>query len=143
LVTWIFICIIHLRFRKAYEFQGHSVNDLPYRAPFFPYGQYIGILMGVLVLVGEGYATIFGSDEIDWVQVAGVYIGVPFYLVLYLAYKIYKKTKIVPLAQCDFVTGVVHYEPSIYEDDDNNIQLQDTSQVKWKKRFKKVAHFLA
>lgn len=68
--------MIHLRFRKAYIAQGYKVENLPYRSPFFPYGQYLAILMGIFVLVGEGYSTIGDGDGVDWVKIVGVYSNV-------------------------------------------------------------------
>ena len=110
LVTWVAICMIHIRFRKAYIAQGYDINTLPYRAPFFPYGQYLAIFLGCLVLFGQVCTTIISKDGIDWTTFVAVYVGVPFYFLLYAIYKYRYKTKIVPLMECDFQTGMAKIE---------------------------------
>lgn len=55
LLTWMCISIIHLRFRHAFKVQGRDLKDLPYRAPLFPYGCYIAILLCLVVLVSDIY----------------------------------------------------------------------------------------
>lgn len=32
LFTWLSICLCHIRFRQAWKLQGHSVEELPFRA---------------------------------------------------------------------------------------------------------------
>jgi amino acid permease len=38
IVIWDMICIVHIRFRKAYLSQGFKIADLPFKAWLFPYG---------------------------------------------------------------------------------------------------------
>lgn len=142
LITWVCICYIHIRFRKAYVAQGLSLDKLPYRAPFFPYGQYLAIAMGFLVLIGEGCTVVMSSDTVDWIHIIAVYVGAPFYLVLYLAYKFIRGTKVVPLLECDFTTGTVDYDAlDDGETDEDFGSLDKRGRVM--KKFKKVVHFLA
>ena len=147
LITWMCICVIHIRFRKAYVCQGFAVDDLPYKAPFFPYGQYLAIFMGLLVLIGEGYSTIQSSDG-DYVQIVAVYVGVPFYLLLYLIYKFWKKSKVVLLESCDLKTGIASPNDE-WAEWDEDLSSNDTEKEgkfqkgkAWKK-FKKVVDVLA
>ena len=53
LVVWASVSVCHLRFRKQWLAQGHSVDDLKYRAPGFPFVPIAAIVMciGALVLV--------------------------------------------------------------------------------------------
>ncbi|HEY4392212.1 MAG TPA: amino acid permease, partial [Paenibacillus sp.] len=37
-ITWLGIAISHYRFRRAFIAQGHDLNELPYRAKWFPFG---------------------------------------------------------------------------------------------------------
>lgn len=55
LLTWMSISVIHLRFRHAFKVQGRDLKDLPYRAPLFPYGCYVAILLCLVVLVSDIY----------------------------------------------------------------------------------------
>jgi lysine-specific permease len=147
LVTWISICFIHIRFRKAYITQGYDEKCLPYRSPFFPYGQYLAIFMGLLVLIGEGYSTIKNSGD-DYIQIIAVYVGVPFYILLYVVYKVYKKSRVVPLEECDLDTGVATFDDDwgSWEDDLSESSVENRAKSSKDKVFfklKKVFHFFA
>lgn len=65
------ISIIHLRFRKAFKAQGRDVKDLPYRAPLFPYGCYLAILLCLAVLVADIYYAA-STTPFEPVNVVGV-----------------------------------------------------------------------
>jgi len=41
LIVWSVVGITHLRFRKAWRIQGHTPEELPFRAFMFPYGAWI------------------------------------------------------------------------------------------------------
>jgi lysine-specific permease len=131
LVTWICICIIHIRFRQAYVAQGYDVAQLPYHSPFFPYGQYLAIFMGLTIFVGLGVIAAYFTEPFNWKDVIAVYcrclclwcfelcclyslvcsnklkhrsVGLPVYVILYVGYKVAKGTKLVPLLECDFTS---------------------------------------
>lgn len=38
IVIWAMICIVHIRFRKAYVLQGYKIEELPFKAWLYPYG---------------------------------------------------------------------------------------------------------
>jgi amino acid permease len=63
--------------------------------------------MGLLVLFGEGYSVVASPDGFDWVRMIGLYAGIPFYILLYVIYKYAYKTKIIPLMECDLVSGLM------------------------------------
>jgi len=100
-VTWVGIALAHYRFRKAYVAQGRDLNDLPYRAKLFPFGPLFALGICLLVILGQNYEA-FTGGSIDWLGVLSAYIGLPLFFVLWFGYKFIKKTKIVPLEECDF-----------------------------------------
>ncbi|CAO3690972.1 unnamed protein product [Umbelopsis ramanniana] len=104
LLTWMSISIIHLRFRKAYKAQGRDLKDLPYRAPLFPYGCYLAILLCLAVLVADIYYAA-STTPFEPVNVVGVIIGLPFFLIFLIGWKIIKKTKFVIPSEADLDTG--------------------------------------
>jgi amino acid permease len=63
--------------------------------------------MGLIVLFGEGYSIVASPDGFDWVSMIGLYAGIPFYLLLYVAYRYTYKSKIIPLMECDLVSGLM------------------------------------
>ena len=48
--TWMSICMCHIRFRKAWKVQGHSVEELPFTAAGGVYGSWFGFILLCLVL---------------------------------------------------------------------------------------------
>jgi lysine-specific permease len=51
ILTWLMILVVHQRFRKAYLLQGYKLEDLPYRAIFYPYGNYYAALICISVII--------------------------------------------------------------------------------------------
>ncbi|MGR5968886.1 hypothetical protein ACT7C1_14685, partial [Bacillus paranthracis] len=99
-IAWVGIAISHYRFRKAYIAQGKDLNDLPYRAKWFPFGPIFAFALCVIVILGQNYGAFMG-ESIDWNGVLVSYIGLPLFLVLWLGYKFTKKTKVIPLDKCE------------------------------------------
>jgi lysine-specific permease len=106
-LTWISIAWTHLRFRRAYVAQGKSLDDLSYTAPFFPYGSYLAIALGILIMIAEGYVAVSASQNM-WTDLFKTYckfrdvVGLVFFFGLYFGYKVYYKTKLIPLDEVDF-----------------------------------------
>lgn len=100
-VTWVGIAVAHYRFRRAYLAQGRDLNDLPYRAKHFPFGPLLALILCVIIIVGQGYQA-FSADGIDWNSMLVSYIGLVFFLLIWLGYKIKHKTKMIPLEKCNF-----------------------------------------
>lgn len=100
-ITWVGIAISHYRFRKAFIAQGHDIKELKYKAKWFPFGPIFALALCLVVIAGQG-AYAFSGDTIDWLGIAVSYIGIPFFLALWLGYKIKHKTKVVALKDADF-----------------------------------------
>ncbi|MFA1712208.1 amino acid permease [Peribacillus frigoritolerans] len=100
-IAWIGIAISHYRFRRAYVAQGGNLNELKYKAKWFPFGPILSFTLCMLVIAGQNYGA-FLSGSIDWYGVAVSYIGLPIFLVVWLGYKIYHKTKLIALKDCQF-----------------------------------------
>ncbi|MBX9976588.1 amino acid permease [Cytobacillus firmus] len=99
-VTWLGIAYSHYRFRRAYIAQGGNLNDLPYRAKWFPFGPIFALILCIFIILGQNFQAFLGG-EIDWNGVLVSYIGVPLFLVVWLVYKVKHKTKLIPLKDCD------------------------------------------
>lgn len=103
-IAWLGIAISHYRFRKAYVAQGRDLNDLPYRSRLFPFGPIFAFILCAIVILGQNYSAFLGG-HIDWTSILISYIGLPLFIIVWLSYKFIKKTKIVPLEECDFSTN--------------------------------------
>ncbi|MEC1984350.1 amino acid permease [Bacillus cereus] len=100
-IAWLGIALSHYRFRKAYIAQGKDINDLPYRAKWFPFAPIISIVLCIVVILGQEYANIVKMN-VSWVDLFATYISAILFLCIWFGYKIKYKTKIVDLKQCDF-----------------------------------------
>lgn len=108
-ITWLGIAISHYRFRYAYVAQGYSLNDLPYKAKWFPFGPIFAFILCMIVIVGQNLS-VYSDGHIDWYGLIATYISVPLFLAIWLGYKYKKRTKVIPLMECDLQTGatVIH-----------------------------------
>ncbi len=53
LFTWGSICLAHIRFRKAWALQGHTLDEIPFKAVGGVYGSYLGLILCVVVLLAQ------------------------------------------------------------------------------------------
>ncbi|KAG0238401.1 hypothetical protein BGW42_005634 [Actinomortierella wolfii] len=100
-IAWLGIAASHLRFRRAYVAQGGDVSRLPYKAAFYPWGPIYAFILCAVVIVGQGYSE-FTSDNPKAINLVATYIGLPFFFIMWGGYKLFYKTKVVPLMECDF-----------------------------------------
>ncbi|RAO71321.1 uncharacterized protein BHQ10_007333 [Talaromyces amestolkiae] len=98
-IAWACIGVTHLRFRRAWKLQGHSPDELPFRAFLFPYGAYFITILNIFLLLIQGYGTFLTP----WQPVAFVfsYIIVVLFVGLFVIWKVLKRTKFVNLAEVD------------------------------------------
>jgi lysine-specific permease len=99
-IAWLGIAICHYRFRRAYTAQGMDLNLLPFKSKFFPFGPIFAFAVCGFVILGQNYSAFMGG-HIDWNSALVSYIGLPLFLILWLGYKFTKKTKLIPLEECD------------------------------------------
>lgn len=104
LLTWMSISVIHLRFRAAFKAQGRSLSELPYIAPLFPYSCYISIALALMIVFLQGYQAVT-ADPFEVKGVVAVFVGAPVFFGTILGWKLYHKTKIVPLLEVDLDSG--------------------------------------
>ncbi|KAI7905647.1 amino acid permease/ SLC12A domain-containing protein [Cokeromyces recurvatus] len=103
-IAWLGIAASHFRFRRAYVLQGYDVNDLPFKARFFPLGPIISFSVCSFVVVGQGYSA-WNARPIVPSDLVAAYIGVPIFFVFFLGYKIVKRSKLIPLIEVDLISG--------------------------------------
>lgn len=53
LFTWGSICYSHIRFRKAWAIQGHSVDEIPFQAAMGVWGSWSALVLIILVLIAQ------------------------------------------------------------------------------------------
>ncbi|CAM3175731.1 amino acid permease [Lactiplantibacillus plajomi] len=97
-IAWLGIAISHLRFRRAFIKQGHSLSELRYHAKWFPFGPWFAFLLCMIVIIGQD---IHSFATLDWQAIGVTYMSIPLFIVLYVYYKIRYKTKMIPLDKVD------------------------------------------
>ncbi|KAJ3215624.1 hypothetical protein HK099_006288 [Clydaea vesicula] len=109
IVTWWMISLTHLRFRKAYLHQGYKIEDLPYKSMFFPIGCYFSLFVtGLIVILNPILGAVDDSGAFSGEKFIAGFITLPVYLVLFLGWKIFKRTKLVPLMEVDLATDNIN-----------------------------------
>ena len=102
--TWVGICLSSIGFRRALKAQGVPEKDMPFRAPFQPYLAWIAMIFFLIVIFLNGFFVfIKGNWSID--DFVTSYVGIPIFVVLYLFWKIFKRTPFVKPESCDLWTG--------------------------------------
>lgn len=61
--VWGSICLAHIRFRQAWKVQGHSLDELPYKAGFGVIGSWIGFSLAALAIIATFYISLFVSPS--------------------------------------------------------------------------------
>ncbi|MCO8095075.1 amino acid permease [Acinetobacter lwoffii] len=97
-IVWLGIAISHYRFRKGYLAQGYKLEDLAYRAKFFPFAPWFAFILCTIVVLGQNYQDVLAGQ---WMGVLSTYISIPLFLAIWLGYKWKKKTKLVSYQEMD------------------------------------------
>jgi amino acid transporter len=140
--TWLSICLAHIRFRKGWRVQGHSLSELAFRSQPGLIGSYVGLIFNLLVLIAQfwvafaplgGYGDLSTSQRLQ--RFFSVYLALPVTIAFYIPYKLYYRTSVVRSHNMDLHTGIreLNIEALIEEEREER--------KKWP-RWKKVYKFL-
>ncbi|KAJ5683037.1 hypothetical protein N7462_006202 [Penicillium macrosclerotiorum] len=86
--VWGSICLAHIRFRKAWAYQGRTLKELAFTAPFGVIGSYIGLGLNVMCLVAEFYVSIAPKDAEAFFE---SYLAGPLVILLFVIWIVYTK----------------------------------------------------
>lgn len=81
--------------------KGEIFKELKFKAKFYPFGPIMAVILCTIVIFGSNI-WIFQAEAFSWFDFITNYICIPIFIFLYIGYKIIKKTKIVPLKECNF-----------------------------------------
>ncbi|KAJ8082393.1 Amino-acid permease inda1 [Marasmius tenuissimus] len=110
IVTWMSICICHIRFRAAWKAQGHSVEELPFQALGGAWGSWFGVIMMVIVLIAQAYVAIwppnFDGSEGDRVESFFMaYLAAPIIIAFWVAGYAWKRQRPRRASEIDIDSG--------------------------------------
>ena len=104
-IAWLGIAISHYRFRRAYLAQGKSLQDLVYRAKWFPFGPLLALALCILVIIGQDTQWLL-HGEFDWQRMVITYMGLPVFVGFYVYHKRRHRTRKIPLDQVNLSQDV-------------------------------------
>lgn len=102
IVDYIIICVTYLFFFRALKAQGIDRSTLPYVGWAQPYCGWIGAIGMLFIVTCYGYTT-FLPGHWDIASFFSYYTMAMLAPVLYLGWKVIKKTKVIPAAEADLV----------------------------------------
>ncbi|KAK2612280.1 Amino-acid permease inda1 [Conoideocrella luteorostrata] len=109
LFTWGSICLAHIRFRKAWAYHGHTLDELPFRAAFGVYGSWLGLFLNIVVLIAQFYAAIIAGPDKPGLGTAESffksYLAAPVILFFWIVGYLWKREGIVRTRDMDVDTG--------------------------------------
>lgn len=97
-IAWVGIAISHYRFRRAYMKQGKRLEDLRYKAKWFPFGPILALIISIGVIVGQDPHS-FTTLNLE--KIGLTYLSVPLFIILYVTYKIRHRTRLIKLEDVD------------------------------------------
>lgn len=53
LFTWGSICVAHIRFRAAWKYHGHTLDEIPFKAVFGVWGSWLGLALNIVCLMAQ------------------------------------------------------------------------------------------
>ncbi|KAI1324335.1 amino acid permease/ SLC12A domain-containing protein [Xylariaceae sp. FL0255] len=119
-VAWAFIGVTHLRMRRAWVLQGYGVDELPYKALLYPFGAWLVVVLNLFLVFISGYSVFIGGFAVlDFVF---DYVVLVIFALLYVFWKVVKRTRIVPLREIDLVTGRREYLAQTLADESEEVK---------------------
>ena len=97
-IVWLGIAISHYRFRKGYLAQGYKLEDLAYRAKFFPFAPWFAFILCAIVVLGQNYQAVLDGE---WLAVLSTYIGIFLFFAIWIGYKLKRESKLVKYHEMD------------------------------------------
>lgn len=137
--TWGSVCLAHIRFRRAWRVQGHSLDELAFKSPVGVYGSWIGFVFNVLVLTAQFWT---GFAPVNWETMTGhelavnffqAYLAAPVVIVCYVGCKLYYRPPIMRTAEMDLFTGKRDINVKELMADE---RMEKKAWPKWKKTYK-------
>ncbi|KAK3314610.1 amino acid permease-domain-containing protein [Apodospora peruviana] len=107
LFTWGSICLAHIRFRKAWAYHGHTIDEIPFKAIGGVYGSYLGLFLIFLVLIAQLFIAIcpvsggFNTAEGFFKS----YLALPVVLFFWVCGYFWKRTGWLTVDKIDVNTG--------------------------------------
>ncbi|QIX00093.1 hypothetical protein AMS68_005610 [Peltaster fructicola] len=110
--TWGSICLAHIRFRRAWHVQGHTLDELPFRSQPGVIGSWLGFIMNCLVLIAQfwtgAWPIDFQDDSASYLvtNFFQAYLAAPVVIAFYIGYKLWVRPPFMRAHNMDLHTGM-------------------------------------
>jgi amino acid transporter len=104
LLTWLGISVSHIRFTRAMKVQGIPRSTLPFHSILMPWGAWVVTFSLLVIIFFSGWTTVKPFSASDFFS---TYVNILGVILLYGGWKIFKKSRLVPLAEVDCTTHYV------------------------------------
>ena len=100
-LSWIAIGVASIRFRGAIKAQNKE-HLLPFKNWTYPWGPWFSVVLNSFLVLVQGWSSF--SPSFSAVNFVSLYVELPIMLVMYLGWKVLKRTKVVKLLEMDLET---------------------------------------
>ncbi|KAL8993567.1 MAG: hypothetical protein Q9169_006249 [Polycauliona sp. 2 TL-2023] len=100
-LSWIAIGIASLRFRAGIKAQGKE-HLLPFKNWTYPWGPWFSVILNSFLVLVQGWSSF--SPAFTPVKFVSLYVELPIMLVMFIGWKLLKRTKLVKLLEMDLET---------------------------------------
>ncbi|KAL7419906.1 hypothetical protein Q5752_005822 [Cryptotrichosporon argae] len=104
LLAWMTLCICFIRFHRAVRVQGLDRGAFPYRGRFQPYAAWVGAIGSLIITLFSGFQ-VFLAGNWSASDFIASYIGIPIYIVPFVLWKLFKRSRFVRAADMDLYAG--------------------------------------
>lgn len=105
-LSWIAIGVASLRFRAAIAAQNKE-HLLPFKNWTYPWGPWFSVVLNSFLVLVQGWSSFSPFSGVTFVS---LYIELAIMLVMYLGWKVVKRTEVVELRQMDLETDTYSAE---------------------------------
>ncbi len=103
---WASILVAHIRFRKAWAYNGRTLDEIPYLSQYGIWGSYFGIFLAVLCIMASFYTSVQPMEAEYFFE---QWLAGPLILALYLFWKVFTRSwwpLMVPISEIDVTSGM-------------------------------------
>ncbi|KAF4437919.1 putative amino acid transport protein GAP1 [Fusarium austroafricanum] len=132
LFTWGSICLCYIRFRKAWYYNVHTLDQLPFKSHVGLAGAWFALVGYILVLASQIWVAISPvyAPDIDLSGTGRVQnfflkvLAIPIILLFYICHKLWYRTQIVRLPDMDVDTGRSALSGIVMKNRDHKLKIE-------------------
>ncbi len=138
--TWAVICLSHIRFRRAMQVQGRSLDELRFKSLCGVTGSYLGLILNIVVLIVEFWISLFPlGEEPSAKAFFENYISIVVNILFIVGYILWKRKKAILWIRAkdiDLTTGRTDYDAEINRQERAKTKAYIRSRPWWYRVFK-------